>query len=102
MWDFDDPAHNFEKLSKRFFGWVLDFDFIGYSPKKSIVYQIFRFQICAKDNQLIEWNLNFFSTADRQVVVTLFEGYDPTVQQFVDAHPLSSKVINKKHSAVAL
>ncbi len=47
-----------EQRVEFFDGGVTDFDFIGYPPQESIVHQIARLEVCRKDNELLERNLD--------------------------------------------
>ncbi len=58
-------------------------------------------QVGAKDHQLVKGNLDLFSTAYTQKVVSFFQGNNPSVQQFIDTHSLSSEVIDQEDTAVA-
>lgn len=99
--DFCDSAHDLEKFAESLFCWILDFDLVRNSTQKRVVDKVFWLEIGAEDDQLIEWDLNFLSVAHRQVVVAFFERYDPSIEQFVDTHSLTSEVVDQQNAAIA-
>jgi hypothetical protein len=96
VWYLKRFAHDFEKFSESGLFGVMDLDFVGDSPKERVVHEIFGLEVGAKDDELVEGDLDFFATADTEEIVPLFKGYHPSVKQFVDAHPLTAKVVDQQ------
>lgn len=101
MGDFQGAAHDFEEFSERFFGGIRDLDLVRDTSEERIVDEVFRFQVGAKDHQLIEGDLDLFTAANRKIVVAFFEGNNPPVEEFIDAHSLAAEVVDQQYSAVA-
>ena len=77
-------------------------DLVRDAPQKRAVNQVFWFKVCREDDQLVEGNLYFLSTGKIQKVVSLFEWHDPSIEQLVDGHSLSTEVVDDQRSAVTL
>ena len=101
IWNFCDAAHDFEEFSERLLAWILDLNFVGDAAKESVIDQVFWLEIGTENDQLVERNLDLFAVANGQIVVAFFERHDPTIEQFVDAHPLASEVIDQKYATIA-
>ncbi len=101
MGDLEDPAHDFEEFPERAFLRVENLDFVGDSAKERVVDEVFRFQVRAEDDELVEGDLHLLSTSHTDKVVPFFERNDPSVEEFVDAHPLATEVIDEEDSAIA-
>lgn len=99
--DIERFAHDLKEFAKRCFLGVENFDFVRDPAEEGVVDEVFGFEVGAEDHELIERDLDFLATADADVVVALFEGDDPAVEQFVDAHSLAAEVVDKENAAVA-
>lgn len=62
--DLERLAHDLKKFSERRLFGIEHFDFVWNSSKKSVIHEVFGLEIRAKDNELIEGNLDFFTAAE--------------------------------------
>jgi len=87
---------------KLVFGGIGDIDLVGDPSQKGLVHKIGRIEVGREYYQLLEGDFELFACVKGEIVDTLFEGYDPSVEERFVIDTLSAKVIDQQKAAIAL
>ena len=93
-------SHDLEQLAEVFARGVGHHDLVRDPTQERPVDQVLRLQVGREDNQLVERHLDLFTAGEIQVVVPLFEGHDPAVEQDRHGHRLATEVVDTERAAV--
>lgn len=92
-------AINLKQHVKFFRRGITDFDLIRNSAKKRFVDQIARFKIGREYDQLLKRDFNFLSRPQRQEINTAFQRDNPTIEQFLRFHSLTTEIVYQQAPA---